>query len=111
MASPQSLFGFRKYIERGLSTIDVLKLGQTGGKVGFFGTTPVIKPAAATAANTSTLTASNATEVGTAAWTAAEAGVVTNNRTRVNELETISLNTRTRVNEMETKLKALGLLS
>lgn len=110
MASPQSLLGFRKYIERGLSKIDELKLGRTGGKVGFFGTAPVVKPTAATVADASVLTAVNASAVA-ATYGATEQAVLINTRTRVNEAETIALNTRTRLNEIETKLKALGLLS
>lgn len=88
MALPATRLAFRKYLERGLSSVNDVTLGITGGKLGFFGKTTVTKPTA--------LTAANASAVG-ATYTATEQAVLTN--------------TRTRVNELETKLKDLGLIS
>jgi uncharacterized protein YciI len=63
-------------------------LAHTGTTAGFLGATPVARPAS--------LTAVNAAAVG-ATYTATEQGVITNLRTRLNELET--------------KLRDLGLLT
>lgn len=64
------------------------KIAHLGSTIGFYGTTPVTKPAALTAANTSV--------IGTL-FTVTESGVLGN--------------TRTRVNEIEARLQALGLLN
>jgi hypothetical protein len=69
------------------TTGDVI-VGGTGGKAGFFGKTPVTKPTAMTASDASVVDAT---------YGAQEQAVITN--------------LRTRVDEMETKLKALGLLT
>lgn len=70
-------------------TVLAIGKGEPGWKkLGFFGATPVSKPSALTAADTSTVDDTYGTE---------EAVVITNLRTRVNELET--------------KLRALGLIA
>lgn len=88
MAVPQSLSAFKKFTQRALSAAGPTIVGATGSTLGFFGKTPVAKPAAPTAASAATVTAT---------YTATEQGVINN--------------TRTRVNEIETALKNLGLLS
>ena len=62
-------------------------LDHDGTTVGFYGTTPVTKPTALTAANAGTLNTGDATS------------------------DTIIANMRTRINELESKLQALGLLT
>lgn len=72
----------------GTGTLRGLQLGVSGGKLGFYGTTAVTKPAALTAADASTVDI---------IYGAEEAAVIANLRTRVGELEA--------------KLQSLGLLA
>lgn len=72
----------------GTGTLRGLQLGVSGGKLGFYGTTAIVKPAALTAADATTVDV---------VYGAEESGVINNLRTRVNELES--------------KLQALGLLT
>lgn len=72
----------------GSGTLRGLQLGVSGGKLGFYGTTAVTKPAALTAADASTVDGTYGAE---------EAAVIAN--------------LRTRLGEVETKLQALGLLA
>jgi hypothetical protein len=67
-------------------------------KLGLWGATPVVRPAA--------LTGAGGAVAGTAggAYTATE-------QTLINSLVTLANNLRTRVNELETKLQAIGALS
>ena len=64
------------------------KIGNSASKIGFFGVTPVVKPAALTAADAGTVDAT---------YGAPEAAVLAN--------------VRTRLNEIESALQDLGLLS
>lgn len=72
----------------GTGTLRGLQVGVSGGKLGFYGTAAVTKPAALTAANASTVDIVFGTE---------ERDVVANLRTRLNELES--------------RLQSLGLLT
>lgn len=72
----------------GTGTLRGLRIGTATGTLGFFGATPVSKPAALTAADGSVVDATYGTE---------EANVINNLRTRLNELES--------------RLQGLGLLS
>lgn len=64
------------------------KLDHQGSTAGFYGTTPIAKPSAMTAADNTTL------------------GVLY----AITERDVV-VNMRTRINEIETKLKALGLFT
>lgn len=80
---------WKAFISKNLpASLNDVSIGSTGGKAGFYGTTPITKPAALTAPDASTVDGTYGAE---------EAAVLANVRTRVNELET--------------KLKALGLIS
>ena len=92
--------------------LDGTVIGKLGGTVGFYGTTPVAKPAALTAQLTSITIADAA---GTpdyalsALTTSSPYGLAT-------AAEAITLlyviqNLQVRVGELETKIKALGLIS
>lgn len=67
-------------------------------KIGLWGATPVVRPAALTAA-TAAVTATAG-----AAYTATE-------QTMLNDLKTLTTNLRTRLNELETKAQTIGILS
>lgn len=69
-------------------SLGVIKLDPgTGGLIGFFGATPVARPAALTAANAGTINSGDATT------------------------DTIIGNMRTRINELESKIQSLGLIN
>lgn len=87
MAVSQSLAAFKKSIQRALVAAGPTSIGASGGTLGFFGKTPVARPAAPTAASVATIGAT---------YTATE--------------QAVAVNTRTRVNEIEAALKAYGLL-
>lgn len=67
-------------------------------KIGFWGATPAVRPAALTAA-TAAVTATAG-----AAYTAAE-------QTMLNDLKTLTTNLRTRINELESRNQTIGILS
>lgn len=83
MAVNPSLSAFKLHIQRALSAAGETKFGTAGGKLGFFGKAPVVRPSALTAANNGAVGAT---------YTAAEQAVITNIRTRLNELETAQKN-------------------
>jgi hypothetical protein len=91
--------------------LDGAIVGKSGGTVGFYGTTPVAKPAALTAA----LTAITHTAPGTPDYAIQNLvqntgfGFVTADEG--NTVLSVIVRLNTRVSELETKLQALGLLA
>ena len=90
--------------------LDGAIVGKTGGTVGFYGTTPVTKPAALTAALTAlTHTAPTPDYAIQALVQNTGFGFVTADEG--NTVLSVIVRLNTRVNELETKLQALGLLA
>jgi hypothetical protein len=79
------------------------------GDVGFYGTPPIAKPAALSAANATVFTAADASALDLV-YGAEELAVLGNARTRLAELTAVVDNLRTRQGQLEARLRSFGLL-
>ena len=91
--------------------LDGAIMGKSGGTAGFYGTNPITKPAA----NTAALTTITSTAPGTPDFAIQDLtqttpfGFVT--KDEGNSVLAVITNLQTRVTQLETKLQALGLLA